>query len=94
MAKIPPKRFAILCHKLAVLCELQLDLIQEINPEADGFIELKEGLKKIKPKLEEIVESAFEVEDIYRGRYFQDLSAKVDTLLRKEYQFFPQKQKT
>lgn len=94
MSKITPKRFAILCHKLAILSDLQLDLIQEINPDSEGFLELKKSLEDLNSKLEPIVESVFGVKDVMEGNYFYTLSKKVDTLFRKEYQLFPERQKT
>lgn len=91
--KISPKRFAILCHKLAILCDLQIDLIQEINPDEDSeLFDFKIHLKNCEKHCEKIVNEVFQVESISKGSYFHELSKKVDTLLRNEYKFFPENQ--
>jgi hypothetical protein len=80
------KRFAILCHKLAVYSELQLEVLSEINPTEPDFVELKETIEKLTPMLEKIVNDVFEVHAIRHGTYFQDMMNKVDTVFRKNYQ--------
>lgn len=93
MSKVPsPKRQAILCHKLAVLLALSVEAMDELHVEADLGLEIKEGSEALMPKLEKFIEEVFGIPEVTQSTYLSQLSKKVDTLVRQNYQAEPEKE--
>lgn len=77
-----PKRKSELCHLLVVLANLQLEVLDELNPTTKEAIEYKELLTK---KCEEVNDAIIDIPEVRSSSYFQDLSNKVHTVIRKNY---------
>jgi hypothetical protein len=77
-----PSRKSQLMHKLVVLVQLQLELLDELKPTT-------ERMKKYQADLvgfsEELNNAICNTETIQRSTYFQDLANKVDTVIRKNF---------
>ena len=88
--KLNPKKFAILSHKLIILCDLMIDTLDEIKDEVEvtGF---KQTLEATKKECEQVVEAAFDVKLVSKSTYLQELGSKIDTLLRKNYELIENK---
>lgn len=83
--KANPKQFAQLCRKLTVLSDLLIDTVQEL--EKHGPVEeiFKENLKRVKKKCEITIGAAYGVDVVANTTYLGQLSKKVDTLIRKNF---------
>lgn len=77
-----PKRKSELCHLLVVLSNLTLEVLDELQPTSQTVIEYKELLTK---KCEEVNDSLIDIPEVRSSTYFQDLSNKVNTVIRKNY---------
>jgi len=77
-----PKRKSELCHLLVVLANLTLEVLDELKPVSKTAIEYKELLSR---KCEEVNESLMDIPEVKSSTYFQDLSNKVHTVIRKNY---------
>lgn len=77
-----PKRKSELCHLLVVLSNLTLEVLDELKPTSQKAIEFKELLTK---KCEEVNDSLIDIPEVRSSTYFQDLSNKVHTVIRKNY---------
>jgi len=75
-----PKRTIELAHKLVVLNFLIQELLDELNPRTAEIKEYRETLLKLTEMLNNEIA---DTEAIQSTLYFQDLSNKVDTIIRK-----------
>ncbi len=75
-----PKRMVELAHKLVVLNFLIQELLDELNPRTAEIKEYRENLLKLTEMLNNEIA---DTEAIQSTLYFQDLSNKVDTIIRK-----------
>lgn len=77
-----PTRKSQLMHKLVVLVQLQLELLDELKPTT-------ERMKKYQTDLvgfaEELNNAICDTETVQRSTYFQDLANKVDTVIRRNF---------
>jgi hypothetical protein len=77
-----PARKNHLLHKLVVLVQLQLELLDELKSTT-------ERMKKYQADLvgfaEELNNAICNTETIQRSTYFQELANKVDTVIRKNF---------
>lgn len=78
--KMNPKKQIQLCHKLVVLNFLIQELLDELNPRTAEIKEYRETLLKLTEMLNNEIA---DTEAIQSTLYFQDLSNKVDTIIRK-----------
>jgi hypothetical protein len=81
-----PKQFAQTSHRIAVLAALLVESLEEINASSKVAIDLKQKAKEIIPHCELILEEVYTAKTISSGNYFNDLSAKVDTVIRKNFE--------
>jgi len=75
-----PKRQIELSHKLITLNFLLQDCLDELNPSTAEIKEYKENLIKL---TELLSNSVADTTAVLNTTYFQDLSNKVDTIIRK-----------
>jgi hypothetical protein len=80
------KKERVLYHKLAVLSNLLLMELDDMKPTAKVGANLHKKAKEFVEALEPFLESAFDSEQIRNGTYLTDLSNKVDTVIRKNYE--------
>lgn len=81
-----PKKFAQTSHRIAVLSALLVESLEEINASSKAALELKQKAKEIIPHCETILEEVYKAKTIASGNYFNDLSTKVDVVIRKNFE--------
>lgn len=79
------KNQAIKLHKLSVLCSIMIDTIDDIGIENDNISSIKSNLVEIEKFSEEVLESSFNVKNIKNSTYLQEITNKVNTVMRKNY---------
>lgn len=77
-----PKRKNILIHKLFCISNLMLENLDELNPTTPRMVKLKADLIEF---CEELNNSVANTATIQKSTYFNEISNKVDTILRKEF---------
>ena len=80
------KKERMLYHKLAVLSNLLLMELDEMKPTAAIGANLHQKSKEFAEALEPFLESAFDSEQVRSSTYLTDVSHKVDTVIRKNYE--------
>ena len=76
------KRKSTLMQKLAVLSMLLQECLDELNPDTQKMMDLRNTLVQF---TEEINESLKDTTTMFKTTYFQDISNKIDTILRKNF---------
>ena len=76
------KRKSILCHKLVCLSHLMLENLDELNPTTDKMKKAKLDLIAL---FEELNNELATSDTIQKTTYFNSISSKIDTILRKNY---------
>lgn len=79
---LSPKRHAILCHKIVCLSNLLLENIDELQPTTPDVLKYKDDLTKF---VESLNNELKDTETVQKTTYFQNISNKIDTILRKEF---------
>jgi hypothetical protein len=80
------KKERVLYHKLAVLTNLLLLELDEMKPSAAIGANMHQKAKEFIDTLEPFLEAAFDSEQVRSGTYLTDISHKVDTVIRKNYE--------
>jgi hypothetical protein len=80
------KKERVLYHKLAVLSNLLLLELDEMKPSAAIGANMHQKAKEFIDTLEPFLEAAFDSEQVRSGTYLTDVSHKVDTVIRKNYE--------
>lgn len=73
-------------HKIAALCYLLAEALQDANATASTALEIKTECESLGTKCENVLEDLFRVKQVYGSNYLVDLSNKVETVIRKNYQ--------
>lgn len=73
------KRKSILAHKLVCLSQLLLENLDELDPSTQRMKDLKNTLTEF---CEELNEELKDTEAVLKHTYFNDISKKIDTILR------------
>ena len=73
-------------HKIAVLAYLMSEALEEINADSAQALGFKSRCDGMIGFCETILNESFAVKTIKNTTYLQDLSNKVDTVIRKNYQ--------
>jgi hypothetical protein len=76
------KRGGILCHKLICFSQLYLELLDELDHTNPEITELANVIVEF---LEKITNSIAETDTVLKTTYFNDISHKIDTILRKNF---------
>ena len=74
-----------LCHKIASLVTLLADYTHELMPETETAKQFKEKALELMPIVEIMLEAAFNVKEVRTSTYLQELSNKIDTVIRKNF---------
>jgi len=77
-----PKKKHILMHKLYCLSNLLLENLDELNPNTALLVKYKDDLTGF---CEELNNQVADTETIQKSTYFNGISNKIDTILRKEF---------
>ncbi len=77
-----PARKSQLSHKLVVLVQLQLELLDELKPTTERMQKYQADLVGFS---EELNNAIADTETVQRSTYFQELANKVDTVIRKNF---------
>ena len=80
-----PKEEAEYCHTIASLVVLLADKMDELMPDTKMASDFKEKAKELMPIAESMMEAAFDVEEVRTSTYINDLSNKIDTVIRKNF---------
>ena len=80
------KEFHQKTHKIAVLAYLMSEVLDEINADSTQALNFKSKCDQIQGFCETILTESFSVKTIKSTTYLQELSNKVDTVIRKNYQ--------
>lgn len=80
-----PKQEAQEAHKIAVLFELLADATEKLTPNSPVAIDIKKKALEIVPLANTFVDAVFSFKSISSSTYFTDLSKKVDTVIRKNF---------
>lgn len=83
------KRKAIICHKIAALSYLLAESLDELNPEVKDVDPFKKLCDDMVVKCQAIVNDLWAVEELTKSVYLQELSNKVDVVIRKNYVRIP-----
>lgn len=81
------KKERILFHKLATLTNLLIMELDEIKPTAEIGANMHQKAKEFIETLEPFIEASFDSEQVKNGNYLIDLCHKVDTVIRKNYEY-------
>jgi hypothetical protein len=81
------KKTAVQSHKIAALCYLLAEALQEVGANAETALEIKAECESLGKKCEDVLEDLFQVKQIYGSTYLIELSNKVDTVVRKNFEF-------
>ena len=76
------KRKQILCHKLVCLSHLMLENLDELNPTTEKMKKSKLDLIAL---FEELNNELASSDTIQKTTYFNDMSKKIDTIVRKDF---------
>lgn len=90
--KLTQKESAEAAHLVAICSVLiveNIDSVMEMNPEAAN--EIKKQFETVSKFCEIVSEATFGVKEIYSTTYIQELSNKVNTVIRKNAKFIPEK---
>ena len=81
------KKDALRYHKLAALSNSLLSELDEMQPTAPIGSSLHQKAKEFIEALEPFLSSSYESEIIRSTTYLTDLSHKIDTVIRKNFEF-------
>ena len=81
-----PKREAQQSHKIAALCYLLSEALQEAGATADTALQIKQDCENLGAKCEKVLDDLFKIKEVSGSTYLTELSNKVDTVIRKNYQ--------
>lgn len=77
-----PKRKNIQMHKLYCLCQLQLEVLDELKPTSQRMLRYKDDMTGLCELLNNEVANTYTIQ---KSTYFNEISNKIDTILRKEF---------
>lgn len=81
-----PKRHNQLSHKIAVLANLMTGALDEIGATSELATDFKNKCEELMPFCERIVDDTYQAKQIRSSTYLNELSNKVDTVIRKNYE--------
>lgn len=81
-----PQKKNELSHKIAVLANLMIGALDDICITSDIASDFRKKCEELLPYCEDIVSAAFVANQIRSTPYISDLSNKVDTVIRRNYQ--------
>lgn len=76
------RKTGILMHKLVCLSNLQLECLDELKVTAPRMLELKNNLTEFAELLNEELRTS---DTVMKTTYFQDISNKIDSILRHNF---------
>lgn len=77
-----PKKKKMEMHKLYCLCDLLLESLDRLQPTTDRMCKYKSDLIGF---CEELNNALADTATIQRSTYFQEITNKIDTILRREF---------
>lgn len=80
------KKERVLYHKLAVLTNLLIMELDDMKPTAAIGANMHQKAKEFTEALEPFLVAAFDSDQVRSGTYLMDVSNKVDTVIRKNYE--------
>jgi len=83
---LSPKEEAMICHKLAAIFTIAADDMAEFLPNSPLGKQIKERADEMVPVMEAMLANIYTLPELYSGTYLNDLSKKVETVIRKNFQ--------
>lgn len=80
-----PKKEVKLTHKIAALCYLLTEALQDVGANSDAALEMQNDCKNLGAKCEMVLEELFQVKEVSGSTYLVELSNKVETVINKNY---------
>lgn len=80
------KKLAVQSHKIAALCYLLAEALEDVGANAETAVEIKTEAQSLGTKCQNVLEDLFQVKQVKGSTYLTDLCNKVDTVIRKNYQ--------
>jgi len=77
-----PKRKNQQMHKLYCLCQLQLEVLDELKATTEKMVKYKNDLIGL---CEELNTNVADTYTIQKSTYFHEITNKIDTILRKQF---------
>ena len=77
------KEEARLCHTIAVLISLLADYTDDLTPNGPIAQQFKEKALELSPLSDAMLEATYNVKQVSSSTYINDLSNKIDTVIRK-----------
>lgn len=82
----PPKRKAQLTHKICAISAILIEALDELKANSELSQEFRAKCEEIIPFCERILDESFQAEQVRSSTYLTDLSNKVDTVIRRNYE--------
>lgn len=82
MSNLDKKKNRVNMHKLVCLSNLLVENLDDLKVTTDKMLKLKNTLNQF---VEELNNSLAETETMQKTNYFNDISNKIDTILRKNF---------
>jgi hypothetical protein len=79
------KEEAKLCHTIAVLISLLADYTDDLIPNSPISLQFKEKALELMPLSDAMLEAAYNVKEVSSSTYINDLSNKIDTIIRHNF---------
>jgi len=79
------KNEAKLCHTIAVLISLLADYTDDLTPDGHIALQFKEKALELMPLADAMLEATYNVKEISSSTYINDLSNKIDTVIRHNF---------
>ena len=79
------KEEAKLCHTIAVLISLLADYTDDLMPTSPIAIQFKEKALELMPLADAMLEATYNVKEVSSSTYINDLSNKIDTVIRHNF---------
>jgi len=76
---------AKLCHTIAVLISLLADYTDDLTPNGPIAQQFKEKALELSPLSDAMLEATYNVKQVSSSTYINDLSNKIDTVIRKNF---------
>jgi hypothetical protein len=86
MSKLSPKQEAQICHTIVVLISLLGDYTDELIPNTPTALNIKEKALELMPLCDALLSAVYDVPEIKSGTYLHEISNKIDTIIRKNFQ--------
>ena len=72
-------------HKIAALSQLLVESLQDVEADSKWALDIMDNCKSLQEKLEPAVDQIYKIKGVSNSVYMQELTNKIDTIMRKNY---------